>query len=173
MHMMRPLRFFLQTLASVAAIAGFALPAAGQTRGENGRFRWETVLTGNWESVRIGAGKVARTRCITAFEQLLAEPEYRGRLPETAEKLVQPVSVPVNPNNLQYQSEYYIFVGKEGSEFYELRVYCNVEATGPSGMRFTLAVEGVPLRTPSTLDLEDTVRTHMAWIRRRMRAIVE
>jgi hypothetical protein len=170
---MRDLR--VSGLHLVAFVAGLGLlaitqPASGQTSGEDGSFRWEVVLTGKLTDVRIGQGRVVRTRCITAFEEIMADPEYRARLPEEAVKVEHPVDVAWNPNNLKYQSEEYLFIH---SDYFEILVQCNLEDQGASGIRSTLVVEATPFGAFQGGDLEDVVRSHMAWIRSRLSSIVD
>ncbi len=167
--------FCFSPLQLAAFLAGLvlsasALPAAGQTRGEGGSFRWEVVLTGALTDVHVTHGKVVRTRCITAFEEIMADPEYRARLPEDVVKVEHPVEFGWNPNNLNYQSEEYLFIH---SDYYEILVQCNLEDRGAFGMRSTLVVEATPFGSFEGGDLEDVVRSHMAWIRGRLRSIVD
>ena len=150
--------------ASLLVQALIALPARGQIDNESKNIRQETVLTGKWESFRIAPGRLARPRCITAFEDILANPLYRSRLPEDAFKYESPLEISPNPNGLQYQSEDYIFLSFEG---YELVVSCNVEGTNTFDMRFTLAVEARPFISYKGGDLNSIVRSHLSWIKNR------
>lgn len=154
------LRAVTALIFGLAALAG---PAAGQVASENGNVRQETVLTGDWESLRIGAGRVARPRCIAAFEEILADPRYRSRFPEIAAKFERPVTIALNPNGLNFQSEYYIFASPDG---YELVVSCNIEPVG-NGMRFTLAVEARPFNSYEGDNLASIVRSHLGWLKDR------
>lgn len=157
-------------LAMGVLFSGMAVFAAAQTPTASGGFRWEITLTGKLTDISIGPRRLVRTRCITAFEEIMATPKHRARLPEFVEKVEQPVEFAWNPNNLNYQSEYYHFIHPDR---YELLVRCNLQQQGLAGMKSTFVVEARPLPSFKGGDLEDVARSHMAWIRRELARVVD